>query len=129
MDPHHWLRIRTTLMRIPLSYWCGSGCNISLFCGSGSCYSTKWCKSVLNGSILSFKVSIVSIWGPPVLHFEPPHLLKVDFDADPDPKPGFDFVADPDPAFHSDEDPDPVSHNYADPQPQRCLSYSSIKVL
>ncbi len=72
----------------------------------------------------------MSIYCPPLLHFENLQLLNFDFDTDPDPKPVFDKDADLDSAFHSDVNPDPVSHNCADPEqdPKHCLSYYSIKV-
>jgi hypothetical protein len=40
---------------------------------------------------------------PQRLHFEPPQLVKFDFEADL--VPAFDFDAYPDPTFHSDTDP------------------------
>jgi hypothetical protein len=46
-------------------------------------------------SFLSLNASIVSVHGPPRLHFETLKLLN------------FDNNADPDPAFHSYEDQDP----------------------
>ncbi len=65
----------------------------------------------LHDSILSRLASIVSVRGPPWIHFEPLQLLKFCFDADADPTPSFDFNADPDPdpAYHSDVTPDPDS--------------------
>ncbi len=49
----------------------------------------------LHGFILRLNASIMSVNGPPRLHFEPLYLLN------------FDFNADPDPVFHSNEDPNP----------------------
>jgi hypothetical protein len=46
---------------------------------------------------LSLYGSIVSVFGPSWLHFEPPQLLNFDFDADPDL--AFDFDVDADPAL------------------------------
>jgi hypothetical protein len=60
--------------------------------------SSQWCKfsttglQTLHGSILNFRASIVSVHGPPWLHFE---LLK------------FEFVPDPGPVFCSSANPDP----------------------
>jgi hypothetical protein len=48
------------------------------------------------GSILSPKVSIVSVHGPPQLYFEPLNLLN------------FDINADMDLAFYTDANPDPA---------------------
>jgi hypothetical protein len=48
----------------------------------------------LQGSIFILRASIVSVHGPPRLHFE---LLNLSFNAD----------LDLDPAFHTDADPDP----------------------
>jgi hypothetical protein len=48
------------------------------------------------GSILSLHPAIVSVHGPPRLHFEPLKLLNFDLNADPD----LDL------AFHSNADPD-----------------------
>ncbi len=39
----------------------------------------------LHGSILSLHTSIVSVHGPPWLHFMPRRILNFVFDADPDP--------------------------------------------
>jgi hypothetical protein len=59
---------------------------------------------------------ILSIHGPPRLHFGPRKLLHFDFVADLGP--------DLDAAFHSnaDTDPDPASKNNANPKP--CISES-----
>ncbi len=63
---------------------------------------------------LSFYASIQSpLWASTALHCFIPFFdsFRIDFVADPDPKPDptFDFDADPDPdpAFHSNADPDP----------------------
>jgi hypothetical protein len=67
---------------------------------------------------LGLHAAIVSVNGPPLVHFEPQQLLYFDFEADP----AFDFdtFTDPDPDFHSD---DPASKNYAnsDPDPPHWL--------
>ncbi len=47
------------------------------------------------GCILILHTSILSVYGPPRLHFKSLKLLNFDFDADPDP------------AFHSSADPQP----------------------
>ncbi len=57
-------------------------CNFTLQCGSGSCSSSKWYESAttglqtLQGSNLSLHAFIVSVHGPPWLHFEPLKLLN-----------------------------------------------------
>jgi hypothetical protein len=51
----------------------------------------------LNGSILSLHASIVSVHGPPWLHFEPIKLLNFYFNAELDPVLTFHSNADPDP--------------------------------
>jgi hypothetical protein len=50
-----------------------------------SCESTITGLWTLQGSILSLHASIVSVNGPPYLHFEPLKLLNFDFNADLDP--------------------------------------------
>jgi hypothetical protein len=52
---------------------------------------------------LSLHVSIISVHGPPRLHFESLKLQKIDLNAEPDP------------AFRSIADPDPASKNNAYP--------------
>jgi hypothetical protein len=43
------------------------------------------CLQTLQASIISLHGFILSVHGPPRLHFEPRKLLNFDFDADPDP--------------------------------------------
>jgi hypothetical protein len=69
---------------------------VMLICDDWSTVQTR------QGSILSQYDAIVSVHGPPRLHFE---LLNVGFNADPD----LDL------AFHSNADPDSASQNNADP--------------
>ncbi len=64
---------------------------------------------------MSLPTSIVSVRGPPRLYFEPLKLLKLGFNADPDP--AFHSKSDPYPAFHSKAEPDPAFHPKADPDP------------
>ncbi len=42
-------------------------------------------EQTIHGSILNLHASIVSVHGPPWIHFEPLQLLNFDFDPDPDP--------------------------------------------
>jgi hypothetical protein len=51
----------------------------------------------LQCSILSLQTSIVSVHGPPRLHFELLQLFNFGFNANPDQVPAFHFNADPDP--------------------------------
>jgi hypothetical protein len=82
--------------RIPFTLmWIRTNC--SLWCGSGSCSSPKWCKSAttrqpsLHGSILSLYASTVSICGhsPPLLHCQPLQLLNFDLNEGPYPDRAF----------------------------------------
>jgi hypothetical protein len=69
------------------------------------CY---WFFRPLMGSILSLQASIVSVYGPPRLCFEPLKLLNCDFDADP-PDPIFAImrIRIQLPTNNTDPDPDP----------------------
>jgi hypothetical protein len=78
------LRISITLMRIL----------VQLF--------TSRRNRILKGYILSEHAYIVSVHGPPRIHFEPLKLLN------------FDFIADSDLPFHSNANPDPAFQNNAD---------------
>jgi hypothetical protein len=63
----------------------------------------------LHRSILSLQASLVSVHGPPRLHFEPIKFQKFDLNADPDSDPAIRSNADPDPAVKNNADPDPLS--------------------
>jgi hypothetical protein len=65
-----------------------------------------WSTEPPEGSVVTLHASIVSVHGPPRLHFEPLKRLNFDFDADPDPD------------FHSNVEPDPASQNNADQDPK-----------
>ncbi len=91
--------------------------SFSLQCGSGSCFSSRWCEpggvalQPLQASTPQFWASTAQFWASTALHgsiFEPQKLLNFDFNADPN----------PDPAFHSNADQDSASKNNADPDPK-----------
>ncbi len=94
-----------------------------LWCGSGSCSSSKWCESPTTGaqalqdSTLSLHASTVGVHGPPRLHFEPlRNLIDVTVNSVADPQ-HFDANLDPACYFDADPDSDPIFHFHADPDP------------
>ncbi len=99
-----FMGIRTrTRIQIPLLLflWWESG--FSLWCGSGSSSSSKWC---VNLRPLVYRPSAAPFWASaPAL--EPLQLLYFDSDADPDPAFPSDAYLGPDPDSAFQNDPDP----------------------
>jgi hypothetical protein len=83
--PWYFMRIRIRIFLIIVVMGIGNDC----------------LQTLLNGSILSLRASIVSVYGPPWLHFEPIKLLHFYFNAELDPVLTFHSNAVPDPQPYS----------------------------